>query len=238
MRWPKESTLGWKILYIVAIVIKPFFLRLRVEGEENMPSAGGCLLACNHSLGADYVVLGYASPRQVYYMAKAEIFEINSLLSRIVLSSGAFPVRRGQGDMNAVEQAVKIVKAGHVVGMFPEGTRSRNGGLRRAKVGTARIALAAGVPIVPAVVINGETILGDLFKLQRRPLVTVRFGKPIDASLYANTPEEAQKLTKEMMLSIAELLPPERRGYYADAAALSLEDSSGAITGEPSAPAA
>jgi 1-acyl-sn-glycerol-3-phosphate acyltransferase len=224
MRFPKEGTRTWKLLYIVAIIIKPFFVRLNIEGEENVPPAGGCVIACNHTLGADYVVLGYASPRQIYYMAKAEIFAIHPLLAKLVAGAGAFPVQRGKGDIQAIEQAITMVKAGKIVGMFPEGTRSRGGGLRRAKPGAARIALGANAPIVPAAVVNGDTILRDFLKFQRRPSVTVRFGRPLAPVGSVESQEDIQQLTTTIMLAIAELLPPEQRGYYADGESLTAEE--------------
>lgn len=224
MRFPKEGTRTWKLLYIVAIIIRPFFVRLSIEGEENVPAAGGCVIASNHTLGADYVLLGYASPRQIYYMAKSEIFAFHPLVAKLVAGAGAFPVQRGKGDTQAIEQAVAMVKSGKIVGMFPEGTRSRSGVLRRARPGAARIALGAGAPIVPAAVVNGDTILRDLLKLQRRPQVTVRFGAPLTPDGSADDPVVVQQLTTTVMLAVAELLPPERRGYYADAGTLPLEE--------------
>ena len=203
-------------MYTVAIILKPFYLRLHIEGEEHLPATGGCVVASNHTRGPDYVIVGYASPRQIFYMAKAEIFAYNPLLAKLVLSSGAFPVQRGRGDTNAVEQAIAVVRAGHVLGMFPEGTRSRDGALQRAKLGVAKIALGAQAPIVPVVVINSEPVLHDVLKFKRRPLVTVRFGPPIQPDPVPPTQEEVLRLTTRMMLAMAELLPPERRGYYAD----------------------
>ncbi len=225
MRFPKEGTWSWKVLYIVAIIIKPFFLRLRIEGEEHLPAAGGCVVACNHTRGPDYVIVGYASPRQIFYMAKAEIFAYHPLLAKLVLSSGAFPVQRGKGDTNAVEQAIAVVRAGHVLGMFPEGTRSRDGALQRAKLGVAKIALGAQAPIVPVVVIGSEPVMHDVLKFKRRPLVTVRFGPPIQQAGAPATTEEYLRLTTRMMVAMADLLPPERRGYYADKVALAKEDA-------------
>jgi len=224
MRFPKEGTRAWKVLYVIAIIIRPFFVRLNIEGEENIPTTGGCVIACNHTLGADYVLLGYASPRQVYYMAKSEIFAFHPLLAKLVSSAGAFPVQRGKGDTQAVEQAVAIVQAGKIVGMFPEGTRSRSGTLQRAKPGAARIAARAHTPVVPAAVLNGETILRDFFKLQRRPLVTVHFGTPVAPAGDADNTQEMQQFTTTIMLAIAELLPVEQRGYYANVAALPVEE--------------
>jgi 1-acyl-sn-glycerol-3-phosphate acyltransferase len=220
MRFPKEGTRTWKLLYIIAIIIKPFFVRLTIEGEENLPLTGGCVIACNHTLGADYVLIGYASPRQIFYMAKSEIFAFHPLVAKLVAGAGAFPVQRGKGDTQAIEQAVAMVKAGKIVGMFPEGTRSRSGVLRRGKPGAVRIALGSDAPIVPAAVVNGETILRDFLKFQRRPHVTVRFGSPLYLHGDSDDVQEVQRLTTTVMLAIAELLGPDQRGYYADNQAL------------------
>lgn len=214
---PRDATWMWRVLFVVAIIIKPFFLRLRIEGRERVPRRGGCVFAINHTAGPDYVIVGYASPRQVFYMAKAEIFAFHPLLAWLVGSAGAFPVQRGKGDTQAVEQAVKMVAAGHIVGMFPEGTRSKSGQLQRGKTGVARIAMNGDVPIVPVVVINSEPVLRDFKKLQPRPQVTLRFGAPIPPTGDANDPEAVRRLTSTMMLAMAELLPEDRRGYYADA---------------------
>lgn len=220
MRLPKDATRLWRFLYVIATLVRWIFVRLHVEGRENVPQQGGCVYAINHTMGPDYVIVGYASPRQVYYMAKSELFTWNSLLTWLITAAGAFPVRRGQGDTQAIEQAVKMVRSGKVVGMFPEGTRSRTGKLQRGKTGVARIAMMAQAPIVPVILINSELVLRDLFRLKPRPRVTVRFGKPIDSTGDVNNPEDVRRLTTQVMLAMAEMLPPERRGYYADPAAM------------------
>ena len=235
MRWPHQATRSWKVLVVVAIIIKPFFLRLRVEGAENIPASGGCIAACNHTLGPDYVIMGYASPRQVHYMAKSELFKIHPWLTALLRGAGAFPVRRGERDGDAIEQAVKMIEAGFVVGMFPEGTRSRTGALQRGRTGVARIALHANALVVPVVVINSEPVMRDVRKLRRRPQVTIRFGQPIrpPADLVGdNAPADAaQQFTTQIMLALAELLPPARHGYYSDPAA-----DYGADAGDPLLP--
>ena len=215
MIFPIESTLAWKFWYVVAIIIRPIFLRLTIEGREHVPIEGGCIIACNHTMGPDYVILGYASPRQIYYMAKAEIFAYHPWLARIVADVGAFPVHRGQGDSDAIERAIEVVRAGHLLGMFPEGTRSRTGALQRAKTGVARIALGSGAPIVPAVVINSEPVLRDWLKFKRRPRVIMRFGPPLSTHGDAHNADDVERTTTTMMVAMAELLPPERWGYYA-----------------------
>ncbi len=225
MRFPIEATWLWKVLYVVAIIIKPFFLRLQIEGDEHIPLSGGCVLACNHTLGPDYVILGYASSRQIFYMAKAEIFDFHPLIASLVSGAGAFPVQRGKNDSHAIEQAIAVLQSGRLLGMFPEGTRSRTGALQRGKLGAARIAMGAHVPIVPVVVINNERVLRDLFKLQRRPLVTIRFGASLAPVQADASSKNLQRLTTQLMLAMAALLPPELRGYYADAGELPPEDA-------------
>ena len=233
MRWPHQATRTWKVLVVVAIIIKPFFLRLRIEGAENIPASGGCIAACNHTLGPDYVILGYASPRQVYYMAKSELFKIHPWLTALLHGAGAFPVRRGERDSDAVEQAVKMIHAGFVVGMFPEGTRSRSGALQRGRTGVARIALQANALVIPVVVINSEPVMRDVLKLRRRPLVTIRFGKPVYPAVGSDgdavVGSAAQQFTTQIMLALAELLPPERHGYYSDRAADQSADSGASL---------
>lgn len=214
---PRDSTWVWKILHVIATLIRIFFLRLRVEGREHVPAKGGCVLAINHTMGPDYVIVGYVAPRQVFYMAKAEIFGYHPWLAALVASAGAFPVQRGKGDTQAIEQAANVVRRGKIVGMFPEGTRSRSGELQRGKTGAARIAMIAQAPIVPVVVINSEPVLRDVLKFKRRPLVTVRFGEPVPCSGSIDNPEDVRRLTTQIMLGMAALLPPERRGYYANA---------------------
>ncbi|MBP8292931.1 MAG: 1-acyl-sn-glycerol-3-phosphate acyltransferase, partial [Caldilineaceae bacterium] len=139
-------------------------------------------------------------------------------------------------DGDAIEQAVKMIEAGFVLGMFPEGTRSRDGALQRGRTGVARIALQANALVVPVVVINSEPVLRDVLKLRRRPLVTIRFGQPIRpaAALVGAdaAPDAVQQFTTEIMLALAALLPPARHGYYSDPVA-----DYGAASGEPLLPA-
>ena len=204
----------WRVLYVVASLIRPFFVRIQVVGQENVPLVGGCLYAINHTMGPDYLLVGYTSPRQVYYMAKSELFGRQRWMEQLVAAAGAFPVRRGQGDREALERAVLLVRGGKVVGMFPEGTRSRNGRLQRGKTGVARIALLAGVPVVPVAVIGCEAIGREAFTFKRRPLVTVCYGCPLVLEGDAENVADVERWTTAVMEEVAALLPEERRGHY------------------------
>ena len=211
MRMPQDATWLWKFLYALATLLRPLFCRLRVEGQAHIPSTSGCVVACNHTMGPDYFILGYASPRQIYYMAKIELFQIHPWFSRCLTLVGTFPIDRGRNDTAALGAAEALLRRGQVLGMFPEGTRSHTGELRRGKSGVARLAMATKAPVVPAVVINAEALLKQL---GRRPEIIVRFGPPL--SLVGDPTDKAtvQTQTDAVMCAIAQLLPPAQRGSY------------------------
>jgi dTDP-4-amino-4,6-dideoxygalactose transaminase len=149
--------------------------RPHARGLENVPASGGFILSSNQLSNLDGFALAYALyPRQVQWMAKAELFV--PVLGRIARRLGCFPVRRGQGDLAAVRTAAELARDGYAVGIFPEGTR-RSKGLRKKHVarphsGSARVALAAGVPLVPAAVVGTEKLTA--FRRWR-----VAFGSPV-----------------------------------------------------------
>jgi 1-acyl-sn-glycerol-3-phosphate acyltransferase len=151
--------------------------RLRVEGVENIPESGGFVLAANHLSNFDPwpLALPLFPRRYLRFMAKSELFWWP--LGPIISAGGAFKVRRGQGDIEAVRTAVGLVREGHVVVMFPHGTRQRKGLVKKyrpgAHTGAARIALEAGAPLVPAAIKGTD-------RLTRLGPLRVRYGKPID----------------------------------------------------------
>ena len=148
---------------------------MHVGGLEHVPKTGGFVLAANHTSSLDPWPIGVSLwPRQFHYMAKSELWKPG--LRVLLKAAGSFPVRRGEGDREAVETAIRLCKEGRAMAMFPEGTR-RSKGLRkkhqpRPHSGTARIALAAGVPIIPAAIRGMD-------KLSRLGAVRVRYGPPI-----------------------------------------------------------
>ena len=177
--------------------------RLRARGKENLPD-GGFVLACNHVSSFDPWVLGMPlwPTRFLRFMAKSELYwpPLNYLLN----GAGAFPVRRGQRDVAAIETAVQLARDGHVVAMFPEGTRRTKGLVKRFEArprsGAARIALEAGVPLVPAAVKGTD-------KLLHLGRLTVVYGKPveIDDLRGRDVAETAHEATERLMARISEL---------------------------------
>jgi 1-acyl-sn-glycerol-3-phosphate acyltransferase len=156
-------------------VLKTLF-RLRDRGRRHVPDEGGFVLAANHTSNFDPWPLGLPlfPRRYLRFMAKSELFWFP--LSAVLRAGGAFRVRRGRGDEEAIETAVALCRAGHVVVMFPEGTRRKKGLRKKHEArwhsGAARIALDAGVPLVPAA-IRGTDRLATLGPLR------VAFGSPI-----------------------------------------------------------
>ncbi len=177
--------------------------RLRAKGQENVPK-GGCVLACNHVSSFDPWVLGMPlwPGRFLRFMAKSELYwwPLTAVLNRV----GAFPVRRGQRDVQAIETAVRLAREGHVVTMFPEGTRRTKGLVKRFEArprsGAARIALEAAVPLVPAAVKGTD-------KLTRLGRLSVAYGAPVelDDLRGREVGEAAQEATERLMARIAEL---------------------------------
>lgn len=189
--------------------------RCVVEGLENVPSTGSFLLVSNHISMIDPPSLGALLPRRVTFMAKEEAFR-DPLVGRVVRWYGAFAVKRGQPDRQALRTATAVLKGGGVVGMFPEGTRSKTGRLNKAFAGSALVAHMAKAPILPVAITGTERIKGP-FSLLTRPAITLRVGKPFTLERGEGDRGDLDTMTASMMARIAALLPEERRGFYADA---------------------
>ena len=178
--------------------------RLRVEGLENVPSTGGCVLASNHLSSFDPWPLGVPlwPRRQLRVMAKSELYWFP--LSVVIRGAGAFPVRRGQRDTVAIETGVQLAREGNIVAMFPEGTRRHKGLVKRFEArphsGAARIALEAEVPLIPAAVKGTDRLL-------RLARLHVAYGAPVnlDDLRGQEVGAVAAEATARLMARIAEL---------------------------------
>jgi len=178
--------------------------RLRVRGRANLPAGGGFVLACNHVSSFDPWPLAMPlwPKRYLRFMAKSELYWWP--LTLVLNNAGAFPVRRGQRDLEAIETAVNLARDGHVVAMFPEGTRRTKGLVKRHEArphsGAARIALEADVPLVPAAVKGTD-------KLMRLGALRVAYGAPIDVADLRDVElgEAARIATERLMAKIGDL---------------------------------
>ena len=186
-------------------VIFKILFRMEIIGRENIPKTGPLIIASNHASLLDPPLVGTASTRKVCFMAKEELFV--PILGTIYKSLGAFPVKRGASDRNAIKCALNLLKTNKVLGIFPEGTRSKNGQLGHAGSGTLGLAGKFRVPIVPTAVI------GSNLKFQKSfwPKIKVIFGKPIYFPQDREVDKELlQEMTEIMMKEIGKMLEDNR----------------------------
>ena len=189
-----------------------FVGRWTVSGRENFPRTGAVIVVSNHLSNADPPILAAGlAQRRVRYMAKHTLFRFP--MGIIVRLYGAFPVRRFEADMAALLNAERILRDGGVLGMFPEGTRSRTGMLGKPHPGTALIAIRSGALVLPCA-ITGTEQLSNPLNLLRKPRITVQIGRPIAVEKRKRpTEQEVSELTEAIFRAIAAMLPPK---YIAD----------------------
>ena len=192
--------------------------RYVVVGKDNIPAEGPLIVASNHLNNADPPAVALALQRLPTFMAKREMLSW-PILGPAFRAFGAFPVRRGGADLSAIRTATEIVNEGNMIIMFPEGTRSRTGGLTKGHPGTALIGLRTGAPIIPVAVTGTETITWPWIFIKPLSIkrITVTLGEPFTLPPVDKVNSEAaSEATKLIMSKIAELLPPPYRGIYAD----------------------
>ncbi len=181
---------GWTFFRIVATII----FRVKIKGAENIPQAGGFILASNHISYYDPPLVGCCIKREMYFFAKRELFQFKPF-GWILLRVNARPVNRAGVDRAAIESAIEILKSGNGLTVFPEGTRSKTKDFLPVKPGIGMIARQAEVAIVPAY-IHGANQLWNCFIGRTR--LSVSYGEPISAAWV-----KSQELTKEGYLTIA-----------------------------------
>ncbi len=180
----------------------PALFRVRVFGRENVPPAGGALIASNHQSYLDPVFLGMALSRPVSFMARESLFR-GFLFGALIRSLNAFPVKRETGDFSAVREAVARLERGSLLMMFPEGTRSGDGRIRNLKDGFAAIAARAGAVVVPAVIEGAHRAWPRGRALFQPRDVCVAFGRPLAPP--AATGEERRIFSQTVQCRMKEL---------------------------------
>ncbi len=214
------GTLIYAILYIfIHLCIKIGWWRWRVEGYENLPprDAGGIVLVMNHVHWLDIAAIGALLPfaYRVSWLAKSELFA--TPISHWFFSTmHVIPVRRGKGDFMAIDTATDALRQGAILVIFPEGHRSRTGQLQKGRGGAVRLAMNSGMPIVPLALTGTQAGLRGT--LLRQP-VHLRIGKPYWIEPVGEgklAPDTMKRLTDAMMIRIADMLPEEYQGVYAN----------------------
>jgi len=213
-----EVKMPW-FYYVTRLMVRTwfrFFTRWQVKGKENVPDQGPLLIVANHVNLVDVPLLGVSFDRRVIFMAKKELFHFK-FIGYLIGGLGAFPVHREQLDRKALHQANQVLAGDQALVIFPEGTRSHNGQLRHAFSGSALIALRNYTPILPVGIIGTDKARGATWMLHR-PKITINIGHlfrlpPINGKL---SKTELTESTNCIMKHIAELLPVEYRGSYAE----------------------
>jgi 1-acyl-sn-glycerol-3-phosphate acyltransferase len=167
------------------------YFRMHVSGAEHIPASGPAIVAPNHKSFWDSFFIGVCTRRHVRFMAKTEL--IQARYGRLLVRLGAFPVRRGQADEDALETARTVLRQGGLLALFPEGTRIRDPDqLGHPRRGAGRLALETGAPLVPCAITGTERIFRGGFPVPRR--VQVAFSEPIPVSELSATPDAATEL--------------------------------------------
>jgi len=214
----------WRLIRFVVRIIVAIILDVHVVGQQNVPETGQLIVASNHLSWIDIPLIPAFLKRRVVYMAKEEAFQ--GKVGWLVRFFGAFPVRRGEADRQSLRTAGEQLKAGHILGIFPEGTRSKIHKLGQAHAGMGMIALRSGAPVLPVAIYGTE----NSFK-KFRPRITIIFGEPMILTPRGKkiTREDIDQSTEQVMHRISSMLPPEYRGVYAEKLAASedtIEDAS------------
>ena len=209
--------------WFVKIVLTPILrvvYRIRVEGREHLPKRGPVILASNHRSFLDSIFIPLVVRRRVTFVAKAEYFD-DPKTAWFFRAVGQIPIRRegGTASEGALAAATDVLEGGGVFGIYPEGTRTRDGLLHRGKTGVARLALGTSAPIVPVGLVGTDECQPTDKKLPRLfRKVTIRFGPPLSMEHYATREHDRlvlRQITDELMFEIGELSGYEYRDTYA-----------------------
>ena len=196
-RLAREKGVSRPLYFVVRLIVGPFvriWYRLRIFGAEHIPQTGPAVIAPNHKSLYDSFFIAMATKRHLRFMGKSELFEGG--WGRLLVRLGAFPVRRGAADEDALETARVILRQGGLLSLFPEGTRFRDPAtLTRPRRGAARLAIETGSPLVPSAITGTERLFWGPFPRPRR--VQVSFARAVPSTELEATPEDAAELIEE-----------------------------------------
>lgn len=214
----------WFLKTIVIGPIAKLLFRPWVEGEENIPEEGAAIFASNHLSFSDSIFLPLIVPRKVTFLAKSDYFTspgIKGWLTKVFFKGvGQLPVDRSGGKASnaALESGLKVLRAGDVLGIYPEGTRSPDGRLYRGRTGVARMALEGKVPVIPVAMIGTDKAQPTGKVIPRIMRIGLRVGKPLDFSRYEGMEDDRfvlRSITDEIMYELMELSGQEYVDMYA-----------------------
>ena len=214
----------WLLKHLLLGPIMKLTCHPQVRGAEHIPKRGGAILASNHLAVADSFFLPLMIRRRLTFLAKREYFTTPGLrgwLKRQFFSAaGQVPIDRSSGSaaQAALDTGVRLLNAGKLLGIYPEGTRSPDGRLYKGKTGVARMALEARVPVIPVVMVGTDKVSPAGTRMWRPHPVEIRFGAPLDFSRYAGMAGDRfveRSMVDEIMYSLMDLSGQEYVDIYA-----------------------
>lgn len=215
-----ERPAFYRRLRALVRVVRHFFFGLDIQGLERIPVSGPLIVASNHLSFWDIPSVALMADRLFHFMAKSE-YARNRLARWLFTKLEAFFVRRGEGDMQAMRDALAVLRAGQLLIIYPEGHRSEDQALIPAHEGLALIAFKSGAPVMPVATWGSEYVGKGFHFAFWRPTIHIRYGQPLTfiAAGKRASKEELVAATERIMASIATMLPPSYRGAYASQAA-------------------
>ncbi len=201
---PRQSFVYFCVSYLLVFPIFRFLFRGKTIGILNLPKTGGVVVVSNHGSHLDPPILGHALGRPVAFMAKSELFRV-PLLSNIISACGAYPVKRGAGDREALRTASKRLIDGWATGVFIDGTRQENGRVNDPKAGAALLSARTGCPILPVAIVNSHRAFPKGSLLPRFVSIHLKVGELIQPPKTRKR-EDLTSTTKEIQLAINSML--------------------------------
>lgn len=192
----------YSVIRLLLRLILSVFFRWDIKGKDYIPQSGPVIIASNHLSNWDPPLIGCAIYRPLRFMAKDELFKIGAF-GWLITKLGAFPVRRGVADRTAIRMALNLLENGEVLGVFPEGTRSKTGELGTAEPGVAMLALKSGATVIPAAITGTNRVFSEG---QLLPQFKLRFGKPIVVQKGKADKEAIDSLSLNIMADIKKLM--------------------------------
>ena len=201
---PRQSFVYSCVSYLFVFPIFRFLFRGQTTGISNLPKAGGVVIVSNHGSHLDPPILGHALGRPVAFMAKSELFNI-PILASIISACGAYPVKRGAGDREALRTASNRLSEGWATGVFLDGKRQENGRVNDPKAGAALLAGRTGCPILPVAIVNSQRAFPKGSLIPRFVSIHLRVGELIQPPKTRKR-EDLKSTTKEVQIAINAML--------------------------------
>lgn len=173
-----RRTMIWRFLQAFCVMMLRVLYDFRVTGRHHVPTTGGVLVVCNHQSYLDPILLGARLWRPMAYLAEAHLFKFKPF-AWLIRSLNAFPIQQGKGDIGAMKESIRLLHAGQILNVFPEGTRTEDGKLQPVLGGVAVLIRRAKVPVVPAIITGAYQAWPRHQRLPHPGRIRLHFGEPM-----------------------------------------------------------